>query len=248
MLIRRFAAVFDMPERPPGLPDFAAIARSLELLAVESRLELLHALRTPQPLHEIRVAPSQSRKGENPERMISRQAIARHLEMLQDAGLVDRLPDATGRGERYVVNHERLFALVDEMRGLTRLRPVFTRDAGSRETMESDHEVGRAIAPPPRLLLAYGRDDGVSFPLADRPGAQWRLGRSPSCEVALDYDPYLSSVHCTIERTQDAFVLRDPGSRNGTWVNWDRVTRDAPRRLSSGDLITAGRSVLTFQA
>jgi DNA-binding transcriptional ArsR family regulator len=232
--------------RVPKASRFADLARNLEALASETRLELLHALRHPTVLQDIRVAPSLTRGTENPDRALSRQAVARHLEQLQAFGLVRRAHDDERRADVYVLNHERVFAVVDEMRALARLRPVLDVPIEPGETV--DRGQGAAELPAgPRLLLAYGRDEGVAFALDRPPGARWRIGRGPECEVCLDYDPYLSTEHCIVARTSDAFTIQDAESRNGTWVNWVRLAAAESRPLAPGDLVTAGRTLLVFQ-
>jgi hypothetical protein len=67
-----------------------------------------------------------------------------------------------------------------------------------------------------------------------------RLGRQPSNEVAFDPNVDLDSSgnHCEIRRENGAYVLVDLESRNGTFVNGQRITRHA---LRTGDLIECGR-------
>lgn len=224
---------------------YAALATHLGALASETRLELLHALRTPSPLHKIRVAASISREGERSDRSLSRQAVTRHLDQLLDAGLLNRLPATVpGTGDEFVLNHERLFALVDELRGLARLRPM-SGPLEPGETMDASAGEVR-LAPRPRVMVAYGRDDGATFPLG-APATRWCIGRGPTCDLRFDYDPYLSNEHCAVERRGDGFAVEDLGSRNGTRVNGVPVARGAWFPLTSGDLLTVGRTVLAFQ-
>lgn len=223
-------------------PSLDVLARHLEVLASPTRLELLHALRAPRIMQEIRVLPSLTRAGERPERPLTRQAVSHHLDQLVEAGLVQRLP-REGRGDAFVLDHMRLFALVDEIRGLARLRPAIA--AGSGGTMDGDARTLPPMPDPPRLVVAFGRDDGVAFSLAE--GGPWRVGRAPACEVCLDYDPYLSSEHARIVREGDGFLVEDLGSRNGTLVNWRRLEKGETRALHMGDLLGVGRSVLVVQ-
>ena len=208
-----------------------ALAASLEALASPTRLELLGALRLPQALHEIRVAT------------LSRQAITRQLDVLIDADLVRRSAPVGTRGATYVLNHERLFATVDAMRGLTKLRPL--RSVGVGETMDDARGAVRAAARP-RLVVAYGRDVGTAFHLGGM-GARWRIGRGPECDIRLDYDPYASAVTCELERVGSQLIVRDLSSRNGTWVNEERVPAGSTRTLVAGDLLGVGHSTLVYQ-
>jgi predicted component of type VI protein secretion system len=73
------------------------------------------------------------------------------------------------------------------------------------------------------------------------------VGRAPACEVQLDYDPYLSGEHCSLERAGEGFAVRDAGSRNGTWVNWVQLPRRGAQVLKPGDVLGVGRSLLVLQ-
>lgn len=230
------------------MPDedatFAALARHLEALSAPTRLEILHLLRTPKALHEIRVRPS--REDVPADRAISRQAVTHHLEMLRRAGLVQRTADPRGKGDAFVLNHERLFALVDEIRGLAKLR-TFGEPASMGETLDRRESGTIRLPDPPRLLVTYGRDDGVAFALPKESGESALIGRAPSCEIRLEYDPFLSGENTIVERQGNAFRVRDLGSKNGTAVNWQGLEPGRTHLLRSGDVLTVGRSLLTFQ-
>jgi S1-C subfamily serine protease len=68
------------------------------------------------------------------------------------------------------------------------------------------------------------------------------VGRHPLSDVRFDAERDLdvSSRHAAIVRTPDGtgFVLQDLGSRNGTFVNGQRITGDTP--LQDGDVIGCG--------
>lgn len=243
----RYLGPTQVPEAVKADEELGTLARHLEALSSETRLEILRSLRTPRALHEIRVSPSLSRAGESPDRPLSRQAVTRHLEQLMDMGLVRRAPEGAGRVERYVLSHERVFALVDAMRSLTRLRPL--TDVPKDATLVGTRSTEPALPELPRLVLVYGRDDGTGYALKGDAGTRWKVGRAPGCDIRLDYDPYLSGENSTIERTQAGYVIRDEaGSQNGTWVNWVRLRPGEARTLRAGDVVLAGRSLLVFQA
>jgi DNA-binding transcriptional ArsR family regulator len=230
---------------PPDRP-YATLAANLEALASETRLALLHALRLPRAVNDIRLSPLTVRPGENPDRALTRQAVTRHLEQLQDAGLVQRVADPGSRADLYVLNHERLFALVDELRRLAKLRTAHSDDLGG-VTMDATPQASEPLPTGPRLYMAYGRDDGLAFPLQGPKGTRWVIGRGKECAIRLDYDPYLSTRSAAVERTEAGFVLHDLQSRNGSWVNGAKLPRGGTRDLAPGDALTVGRSVLVFQ-
>jgi len=73
------------------------------------------------------------------------------------------------------------------------------------------------------------------------------IGRSTRADVALHWDREVSRLHATIERIAGDWVLADERlSRNGTFVNGERVT--ARRRLAGGDVIAVGASAIAFAA
>jgi pSer/pThr/pTyr-binding forkhead associated (FHA) protein len=67
------------------------------------------------------------------------------------------------------------------------------------------------------------------------------LGRARENGVAIQ-DEHLSRHHAQIAFQDGAFWLADLGSRNGTFVNRQRLT--SPRQLRSGDEITFGETRL----
>ena len=87
--------------------------------------------------------------------------------------------------------------------------------------------------------------DGDHYPLL---AAITILGRDNSADVILD-DPGISRQHTEIRVTSDGPHLvtniRDLGSTNGTFVNGERITS---QRLTDGDRVNVGRTVLTFRA
>ena len=72
------------------------------------------------------------------------------------------------------------------------------------------------------------------------------IGRGSECDVVIDWDDRVSRAHATLERVGGEWLLEDDGlSRNGTFVNGDRVS--ARRRLSDWDVIQAGHTRLRYR-
>jgi len=67
-------------------------------------------------------------------------------------------------------------------------------------------------------------------------------GRHPDSDIFLD-DITVSRRHAVFEHRDGAYVLRDVGSLNGTYVNRERVEEQP---LRSGDELQIGRYILTF--
>jgi len=107
-------------------------------------------------------------------------------------------------------------------------------------------EPGRSSAPRGTPTQRPWLDvDGDHYPLL---AAMTILGRDNSADVILD-DPGISRQHTEIRVTNDGPRLianiRDLGSTNGTFVNGERITS---RRITEGDRINVGRTVLIFHA
>jgi adenylate cyclase len=63
------------------------------------------------------------------------------------------------------------------------------------------------------------------------------LGRDPRSSIQL-FDKIVAKEHCVLVRQGGAFILRDLGSLNGTYVNGERVRGE--RALDHGDEIALG--------
>jgi len=94
---------------------------------------------------------------------------------------------------------------------------------------------GRAIT---LVLLDRTGQEVSRFPLH---GAVTTLGRQGS-DLNFPDDGYLSPVHAQFVMVDGSLVVRDLGSRNGTWVYLDR-----PHRLVEGDMVLIGSQVLRYR-
>jgi hypothetical protein len=72
------------------------------------------------------------------------------------------------------------------------------------------------------------------------------IGRDPNCAVRVS-DEYASARHAWLawDPATGAWWIEDNASRNGTWVNDERVIRCA---LSPGDMIRVGEARFRFEA
>ena len=70
------------------------------------------------------------------------------------------------------------------------------------------------------------------------------LGKASGNAVSLEHDDTVSRLHAVFENLGAAWSIRDMGSRNGTYLNGEKIT--AERVLHSGDEVRVGKSRLIF--
>jgi DNA-binding CsgD family transcriptional regulator len=95
----------------------------------------------------------------------------------------------------------------------------------------------------PVYLQLFGPAGSELVPLE---GDRVTLGKDPSNAVDLAADPTVSRLHAVLERFAAGWCLRDLASRNGTFVNGERVLSDRP--LRAGDEVRLGSTRLTFRS
>ena len=98
----------------------------------------------------------------------------------------------------------------------------------------------------PYLVYPDARDRQCVLSLPDT----WdriTIGRGMGTDVALTWDQDVSRVHAELARLADDWTVVDDGlSRNGTFVNGERVERR--RRLFDGDVLRCGGTELSFHS
>jgi pSer/pThr/pTyr-binding forkhead associated (FHA) protein len=97
-------------------------------------------------------------------------------------------------------------------------------------------------------FLLYRDDNGSEriFALEDSPYRKLLIGRDPAADINLVWDGKVSGLHAELERVGDDWTLVDDGlSRNGTFVNGERLS--GRRKLSDGDLIRVGETIVLFR-
>jgi len=88
------------------------------------------------------------------------------------------------------------------------------------------------LANSPLLVVYQGALAGKRWPVRGEP---LTLGRAQDCDIVLP-ERQISRYHARIEQDEAGFIIRDLGSKNGTFVNGEAV-RDQPYRLRDGDEI-----------
>jgi pSer/pThr/pTyr-binding forkhead associated (FHA) protein len=98
-----------------------------------------------------------------------------------------------------------------------------------------------------RPFLVF-RDDEREQPILELDGRGERLsvGRGLSNQLSLPWDTEVSRLHAELECIAGEWTVSDDGlSRNGTYVNGERIT--ARRRLRDGDRVVFGETPIVYR-
>jgi pSer/pThr/pTyr-binding forkhead associated (FHA) protein len=85
-----------------------------------------------------------------------------------------------------------------------------------------------------KLIVVHGKHAGQEVPV---PGPKFFVGRAEDCDLRPQSD-LISRHHCAILVEEGFVAVRDFGSKNGTYVNDQRVRTEA--ELKSGDRLKIG--------
>jgi pSer/pThr/pTyr-binding forkhead associated (FHA) protein len=98
----------------------------------------------------------------------------------------------------------------------------------------------------PFLLYRDGEDRQRLFSF-ERDVVQASVGRRETADLVLDWDDQVSRLHAQFERVEQDWTVVDDGlSRNGTFVNGERLS--GRRRLSDGDSLRFGATTMIFRS
>lgn len=92
-----------------------------------------------------------------------------------------------------------------------------------------------------RFTLVLVDDTGKELQRFDRASKDTTVGRGDA-DVRFPEDPFLSPLHARLTWEARGLVIRDLGSRNGTWV-----FLQGPHRLLEGDLLLIGSQLIRFR-
>ena len=114
-------------------------------------------------------------------------------------------------------------------------------DLNDTQSLEPEREDDNAPDP---LCLLHATEGGKTYQLRRR---LTRLGRSPDNDVVIESDR-VSRFHAEITRDEKGFIVSDLKSRNGVWVNGDKIAKSAqPERFVHGDKLRIGRAEFTLE-
>jgi pSer/pThr/pTyr-binding forkhead associated (FHA) protein len=85
-----------------------------------------------------------------------------------------------------------------------------------------------------KLVIARGSSKGKEF---DITGAQFVIGRAAGCNLRPQSDA-ISRQHCALFNKDEKVIVKDLGSRNGTVLNGEKLTKS--EELRTGDELQVG--------
>jgi len=118
--------------------------------------------------------------------------------------------------------------------------PQTTMNYSPGESPESLPPLSRQL--PERATLVIRSGGGRAGETYELKGDSTTIGRHPDSDVFLD-DVTVSRNHAVVSREDDAYVIADQGSLNGTYVNRRRIERQT---LLDGDELQIGKYKLTY--
>ena len=93
-----------------------------------------------------------------------------------------------------------------------------------------------------KLVVLAGAKQGTEIPLKKD---KFVIGRSKDCTLRAGSEA-ISRHHCVILRSDNGVSIRDLGSRNGTYVNGEKIEGESP--LEDGHTVRVGSLELRFEA
>ena len=94
----------------------------------------------------------------------------------------------------------------------------------------------------PQVYIIAGPDNGRFFELRRDITT---IGRGPDADIPLG-DKTVSRKHAQIARRWNRYVLKDLGSKNGTFVNGTRILAETSIEITKYDHITIGETVFSI--
>lgn len=213
------------------LVDLEEIFRAL---ANQNRLRILQLLRSPHVTAELNIAhPEGHSGGEINSRLISRQALCRHLDQLRAAGLVQRDPNSDPRQPSYVVNP---IAMRESVR---KIYAALVQEAivSAPHTLEPPHG--------PHLIVLDAPSGEYAVPL-DARRESWSVGRNPEDFIGLDFDPRVQTHHAIIERNRTDFGITAHADAE-IMVNFSMAEPKVLAPVKHGDILTIGGTRIAFR-
>lgn len=94
--------------------------------------------------------------------------------------------------------------------------------------------------PEPVLLVAFPEPAVLELPLGRPVGRDWLADHGLA-------DAEVSASHLRFDKSRQGLVIRDVGSRNGTWLNGGPLPPNDKQTLAEGAVIRLGRTLMVYR-
>ncbi|MEQ9324985.1 MAG: FHA domain-containing protein, partial [Polyangiaceae bacterium] len=103
-----------------------------------------------------------------------------------------------------------------------------------------DPQLPASRRPEPCLLVAFPEPAVLDLPLGQPVGRDWLAERG-------FVDAEVSASHLRFDKTRQGLMVRDVGSRNGTWLNGGLLPANDKHPLAEGAVLRLGRRLLVYR-
>ncbi len=110
-------------------------------------------------------------------------------------------------------------------------------------TLNEGDVIGLGGAKPDYLRLQLAGSDEASIRFVPTKDS-WLIGRDPSADISLSFDPKVSSRHAIVRRAGANVEVVDQGSLNGTWLHGKPIKR---AEVGPTDGVVVGSSLLRLE-
>jgi pSer/pThr/pTyr-binding forkhead associated (FHA) protein len=118
-----------------------------------------------------------------------------------------------------------------------------TRDLALQLVAEAMQKIGDDLVTKVRVVEGPDRDGVLRLP---EEGRVYLIGRGEACDLPLA-DPDASREHVRVVRRGNAVLVRDAGSRNGTFLGAEALAPDRDTIWKSPAMMRVGKSVLALE-
>jgi len=93
------------------------------------------------------------------------------------------------------------------------------------------------------MIISYKRPDGLREEFKLKDDCPLTIGRSKDADIPIP-DEKVSRLHCGIRFEDGEYIVKDLGSRNGTYLNDKQIVME---KLKPGDRVRVGSAILKVE-
>jgi len=126
------------------------------------------------------------------------------------------------------------------------VRAMYLEILGPRASRQQSRPAGtpripaRTGRPPDKVTVTPADGKAMTYDISE----ELLIGRDSKCQIPIT-DSYASTIHARIFKRDNAVLIEDMGSTNGTFLNRKKLS--VPAAVSRGDKARIGRTELEFK-